>query len=646
VVESNVPCSRRGIFADLAGVSRLISPLLAAFVVIGASIVAWHSVPSRGDGQEPGRTYAIWRAGQAVDSYIQLRQAIASGLDPGRAEEIRTLADNFNQAVARLHDPAQAAAIEADSAVNDLVRQLDTDRKQLPAALRPLDDPGVVPAEQPLPPDDSVELARLTEAVNHASATSARHDGGAAYRLRWVLSGLAAALAATTLLLLAILVRKLGELRVTRHKVDATRLRLRKAREAAGRAEAAKSNFIATASHVMRAPIDTVLNLTDSLLEERLPPAQRELTGEIRDAGANVLRVLDDVLDFTSLRSGDLTLNERPFSPEALTSAAVTRIAVQARAKGLTIVATPAPGLPKVLLGDPDRIERILFRLAANAVKSTEKGGISLQVLCVQRTAELATIEWVVTDTGVGIDPTRLDRLFGHGAETEQGRTCLGLAMCRRLVTRMGGCITVESVMGQGSRFRVRLPLRALPAGADRVNATPPPPSAAPLREKLRALGRPPRFLLAEDTPAGQFILRQFLAREGIAPDMVADGRSAVMAAEADRYDVICMDLRMPEMDGFEAARRIRSGPGPSARTPIIAVTGSTSETDIQACKDAGMTLFVAKPVRREILLNALLTALSNPNRGADPIPAPDLPNPPLQAAARIRGEMTETPDI
>jgi hypothetical protein len=391
-----------------------------------------------------------------------------------------------------------------------------------------------------------------------------------------------------------------------------------------------------------------VLNLTDSLLEERLQPAQRELTGEIRDAGANILRVLDDVLDFTSLQSGDLTLNERPFSPEAVTAAAVVRIEARSRAKGLTIVAIPSPGLPKVLLGDPDRIGRILFKLAANAVKFTEKGGISLQVLCIERTAGLATIEWVVTDTGVGIDPARLDRLFGGAAEMEQvrnGRTGLGLAVCQRLVTRMGGCITVESVVGEGTRFRVRLPLRALPAGAARVSATP-PPSAAPLREKLRALGRPPRFLLAEDTPAGQFILRQFLAREGIAPDMVADGRAAVMAAESDRYDVICMDLRMPEMDGLEAARRIRSGPGPSARTPIIAVTAGTSETDIQACKDAGMTLFVAKPVRREILLKALLTALSHPHAGSDPIPAPDVPDSMAGSATYSPGEMSETPDI
>src|SRR5580658_4613302 len=289
---------------------------------------------------------------------------------------------------------------------------------------------------------------------------------------------------------------------------------------------------------------------------------------------------------------------------------------------------------------------RILVMLSSNAVMFTEKGGISLQVLCVERSAVLATIEWVVTDTGAGIDPKRLDRLFGGGGETERGRTGLGLAMCQRLVTRMGGCITVESVVGEGSRFRVRLPLRALPAGADRVNATPPPASAAPLREKLRALGRPPRFLLAEDTPAGQFILRQFLAREGIAPDMVADGRAAVMAAEADRYDVICMDLRMPEMDGLEASRRIRSGRGPSADTPIIAVTASTSEADIQACKEAGMTLFVAKPVRREILLNALLTALSNPNCAAGPILAPDVPDPAAQTVARGQGEVTETPDI
>jgi CheY-like chemotaxis protein len=140
-------------------------------------------------------------------------------------------------------------------------------------------------------------------------------------------------------------------------------------------------------------------------------------------------------------------------------------------------------------------------------------------------------------------------------------------------------------------------------------------------------MGRRPRLLLAEDTPAGQFILRQLLAREGIVPDMVADGRAAVDAAESNRFDVICMDLRMPEMDGLEAARRIRAGGGQSAKTPIIAVTASTSPEDIRACLEAGMSRFVAKPVGREALLNAILAALTN-DGGFDPSMEEHAPQP------------------
>jgi signal transduction histidine kinase/ActR/RegA family two-component response regulator len=597
---------------NAAGVWPLI--LAAAAVVFMAGAAAWLAfAPPEGE-REAGRTYTVWHASQAVTAYNRLRRAIvsaqrSSGTDPDGINNIRALATTFTQTVTRVRDGHQT-----DPVVDALISRLDADQKQILAAIRQLDDPAAAPL-----PNDSTELAQLSEAVNQDTAVRVEHDEYVTNRQRLIVAGIVAALVAIGLWLMGLLWRKSQETGALRRALGDLTFQLREARDAAGRADAARARLISTTSHDLRAPMDAVLSLTDSLLEERSSPAQREITARIRDAGGNVLRALDDVLDFTTLESGGLTLDERPFSPEAVTAAAVQGIEAQARAKGLTIVAIPAPGLPRLLLGDADRIARILFRLAANAVKYTDKGGVSLQVLCVDRVYEQATIEWVVTDSGKGIDPARLDNLFGTEEQAEDaGGTGLGLAVCKRLVVRMGGSISVESAPGEGARFRVRVPFGVTSAVA--TGARPPASqSAASLRNKLRDMGRRPRVLMAEDTPAGQFILRQLLAREGIAPEMVADGRAAVIAAEADRYDVICMDLKMPEMDGLEAARRIRSGRGPSARTPIIAVTASTSPGDVRACRDAGMNMFVAKPVRREALLDAILAALMQQEPGYDP---------------------------
>jgi two-component system, sensor histidine kinase len=367
--------------------------------------------------------------------------------------------------------------------------------------------------------------------------------------------------------------------------------------------------------------MDTVMSLADSLLEQPLTPAQGDLAGRIRLAGGELARALDDAIDYASLRADALTLRDQAFSPEAVTAAAVAGVEARARAKGLTIVAIPAPGLPRMLLGDSDRVGRVLARLLANAVRLTEQGGVSLQVLCKDRNAISAMLEWVVTDSGAGMDPARIDLLFGADPDAlsrpdDDDSPDLGLALCRRLVSRMGGGMSVEQAAGEGTRFRVRLPLRIAPAGRS-VAKLATAPSAAPLRDRLQAMGRRPRLLMAEDMPAGQFILRQLLAREGIAPDVVGDGRAAVRAAERNRYDVICLDLRMPDMGGLEAARRIRSGRGPSATAPIIAVTAHNTAADIQACQSAGMTMFIEKPVRRETLLNAILASLAGPEEAA-----------------------------
>jgi len=399
--------------------------------------------------------------------------------------------------------------------------------------------------------------------------------------------GVTVALLAAFVLSIAMLARTVRELDAKRCMLEDAEARVREALDETRCANDAKSRFIATASAGIRASLNLVV---ESLQRERAPA---EIEDGIR---TNLSRMLDDIQDFSDLEAGTLTLAARPFSPEAVTAAAVTAIEAQTRAKGLTIVAIPSPGLPKFLLGDASRIGQILFGLTSIAVKATARGGISLQVLCPGRRDGRATIEWVVTDRGSGRNGT------------ERG---FGLEMCERLVARMGGTLSVDSTAGEGSRFRVRLEFGMAPSMV--TDTAEVPASAARLRSLLRAMGRRPMVLIAEDTPAGQFAMRQLLAREGIAPEVVSDGLAAVLRAEAECYDVICMDLRMPELDGLAAARRIRAGRGASAKTPIIAITASATAEDIQACREAGMNLFVAKPVGRETLLNAILTALTDP---------------------------------
>jgi len=583
--------------------ARALLPLSGIVMAACAGIAAWLVLTPQAV-REPDRTYAMWHLSQAVTSYTNLRQALTAAPDPD-ANEISALARTFARSVERSHDADPAAPINADPAIKALVQRLDTDRQQTSGSIHE--------TGQAAPADDTAELLRLTQAANREGAVQAERDNDAADTRHWLAAGLIAALTAAGLLLLSLLDRASRTANAARRDLEDTGVRLQDALEKAARADAAKARFVTSASHDLRAPVNEVLRLTDALLEERLPPAQRETVSKISDTGKMLSRALDDVMDFTTLESGELILEMHSFSPEATMASVAAGIEEHARAKGLSVVTTTVPGLPRLMVGDTERIGRILYRLAANAVRFTQKGGVSFQVLCVERDAERATIEWVVSDTGVGINASRLDRLFGpEGEEGSERRAGMGLGLdvCKRLVSRMGGSLTVESVLGEGTRFRVRLPLRIERRGAAGERA-PAAPSAAPLRDHLRALGRRPKLLMAEDTPAGQFILRQLLAREGIAPDMVGDGRAAVLAAEADRYDVICLDLRMPEMDGLEAARRIRSGRGPSANTPIIAVTANPTPEDVRACKDAGMTMFVAKPVRRETFLNAILAALT-----------------------------------
>lgn len=388
----------------------------------------------------------------------------------------------------------------------------------------------------------------------------------------------------------------------------------RERRRIAEEASRAKSAFLAMMSHEIRTPLNAVLGLAASLLDDALSTEQYEVVTAIRDSGDLLLRILNDVLDFSKLDAGRMSFEAAPFSPATLTQETQSMHGPQAVAKQLDMRVEIDPALPGVLLGDAGRIGQVLHNLVSNAVKFTDSGKIVVAVRCLERTNDTAKVEWVVSDSGIGIAQSHLATLFDAFVQADSsitrrfGGSGLGLAISKQIVGQMGGSIAVESQPGKGSRFRVCLTLKlgqqVTPQQAD-VRQT-----AEKLRQVLEGLGRPLRLLLAEDNPTNRFVVVRMLKDFPIEVELANDGKEAVRAAAAARFDVICMDMRMPEMDGLEATRAIRRQPGPSRDTPVVAMTANAFPEDVEACRKAGMTDFVAKPVGKNRQVEAILRAL------------------------------------
>ena len=413
-----------------------------------------------------------------------------------------------------------------------------------------------------------------------------------------------------------------------RAEADLARERERHAEEASR----AKSGFLAMMSHEIRTPMNGVLGLTGTLLDEPLTPSQHQIVEAIRDSGDSLLRILNDILDLSKLDAGRMELEDTAFSPGTLTHGAVSILGPRAMAKGLTITAECDPDLPAALLGDAGRLRQILLNLVSNAVKFTETGSVTIRAHQLSRRTDAVEMEWSVTDTGIGVAPDRLGALFGEFMQADNsitrrfGGTGLGLAISKRLIEQMGGSIGVTSALGEGTRFWFRLTLPVAEQVVERVRTV--GDVTGTFAKFLAARGRPLRVLFAEDNPTNQFVALQLLKDFDVQVDVVGDGLEAVDAAATFPYDVICMDMRMPEMDGLAATRLIRKRGGLLARVPIIALTANAFPEDVKACLDAGMNLFVSKPVDRPTLLSALMTALDGPDYAGSALSAapPALP--------------------
>ncbi len=376
----------------------------------------------------------------------------------------------------------------------------------------------------------------------------------------------------------------------------------------------AKSVFLATMSHEIRTPMNGVLGLAASLLDEPLTKDQRRVVEAIHESGDSLMRILNDILEFSRLEANRLVFEALPFNPAILASSAESMLGARARGKGLTLRIVNDPALPAAVVGDAGRIRQTLLNLVGNAIKFTDVGEVAIHLRCLHRDATTATLEWRVQDTGIGIPEGRLTGLFAEFTQADGsinrrfGGSGLGLAISRRLIEQMGGTIFAESVLGKGSSFWFRLPLPLADVPALRQ---PTEDGVPALQSWLRHQARQPRILVAEDNPTNLFVLQRLLASLQLQMDAAADGVEAVAAAAQLPYDVICMDIQMPEMDGLTATRAIRGRGGRLRDVPIIALTGNAFAEDRQACLDAGMNDFLTKPVSKGPLAAALLRALT-----------------------------------
>lgn len=401
--------------------------------------------------------------------------------------------------------------------------------------------------------------------------------------------------------------QKLADVQAVRRDLEqqtqelvATSADLRAARDAAEAANRAKSDFLAIMSHEIRTPLSGMVGMVDLLRGTTLNEEQQRYTGLAKESADLLLQVINDILDFSKLEAGRLTPECIDFDVRHLVESAAAFMGEKATKRGLDLRTTLSSDVPIYLKGDPTRIRQVLLNLVANAIKFTEHGAVQLSASCQYCDDGSLKFCMEVADSGIGMSPEVQANVFDAFIQADTsisrkyGGSGLGLAICKQLCTMMGGDIGVESTFGEGSRFWFKVSCQTGERPALQSEAA------------IAPIGRPVEILVAEDSPIIATLIASLLTKQGFHPTMVVNGAEAVSAVSQRSYDIVLMDVQMPEMDGISATKAIRARTGPECDVPIIALTANALVGQRETYLAAGMNDYITKPIQPPLLFAAI----------------------------------------
>ncbi len=377
---------------------------------------------------------------------------------------------------------------------------------------------------------------------------------------------------------------------------------LRKAEKITKQSIEAKQQFLAKVTHEIRTPMNAIVGFGKLLAKTTLEDKQRKFVDAISTSGDNLLLIVNDLLDTAKIEAGKMNFEEIPFSIKEVVSSVITILNYKAAEKDLILSVKIEQDVPDCVIGDPTRLNQVLVNLAGNAVKFTEKGTVEIRIKCLQQNENVVKLQIEVSDTGIGIPEDKLPTVFdsftqaNNDTSRKYGGTGLGLTIARQIIELQNGSIDVTSVLGEGTIFSIKL---SYPIGDPEKAAENILPAIEIDTHQLENV----KILLAEDNHLNHLLMESIMAEWGVKLSIAVNGNEVIEMVQKEKFDLILMDVHMPEMDGYEATRYIRAHlPGAVSQIPIIAITANASEEDKDKCLEAGMNDFMPKPFRAEEL--------------------------------------------